>query len=669
MRAALGVLSIVFVMGIVSYAGAVALYDEQAGLTFASNFKSLAYNVTAIAQSDNGIGPAYLLNGLSDKGYWYQVGLAYNWPGSGGTHFEGFSMGYDVWAPNKTLVDKSAGGIMQFNGRVEPGDPVLLNMYLNGSNVTMLAKDWNTGAYASLQFSSYGATQFVGNRTSASNKNGFFTGLMTEWYHETKYNSDIARVTYSPYGEPVKTGWLWLDEFYCSDGSACNSKTDVVSNYTGYAVTPSPYYSVNYYGISEGFYSNGVFFTGSGVQQISISNFTGVSVETDAGLTRTVQFNVSTLGGTPPYTYSTYIDGVLYAKADHQAYHYSGSINTAGLGTGNHSYYVTVVDSSGNEASTVTRGLVINPNPSIALNVSGATDLGMDPLLGQNITGGTPPYNVTMLVNGNPVLPSNVSSALKAGLNTVQARLTDGVGISVTSQRYSVTVNQTPSFSFGSTGSSADLGLAVNVSAEGNGGTPPYNFSWSVEGAPRGHGSTLLFDPSSTGRYNISFTAVDAAGYSSTRSMSMTVNPAPTLKGSSISSGDTLLYDGGTLSFSGTVVDGTPPYYYKWYIGGNLSAQGFDQTSAQIDNTGIHEVSLVITDAAGYHLYTTQVVTTTYNFVTIGVITAIAVAAILVAGELHKRHTNGKGRPGKSRNLPVPVVKYVPKRARQGKAQ
>ena len=54
-------------------------YDEQVGETFTQSFTSMAY-VTAVAQvNSDGIGPAYLLNGLSDKGYWYQVGLSYNW--------------------------------------------------------------------------------------------------------------------------------------------------------------------------------------------------------------------------------------------------------------------------------------------------------------------------------------------------------------------------------------------------------------------------------------------------------------------------------------------------------------------------------------------------------------------------------------------------------------
>ena len=57
-----------------------ANYDEQLGTTFTQNFASITYNVTAVAQSDtNGYGPAYLLNGLGSTGYWYQVGISYDW--------------------------------------------------------------------------------------------------------------------------------------------------------------------------------------------------------------------------------------------------------------------------------------------------------------------------------------------------------------------------------------------------------------------------------------------------------------------------------------------------------------------------------------------------------------------------------------------------------------
>lgn len=74
------------------------LYDEQLGLTFTQSFTSLEYNVTAVEQTDPTLadGPAYLLNGLSDVGYWYQVGVSWNWnPGTNpGT---GFDMNFEVF--------------------------------------------------------------------------------------------------------------------------------------------------------------------------------------------------------------------------------------------------------------------------------------------------------------------------------------------------------------------------------------------------------------------------------------------------------------------------------------------------------------------------------------------------------------------------------------------
>ncbi|MGA2199413.1 MAG: hypothetical protein ABSG45_05695, partial [Nitrososphaerales archaeon] len=75
-----------------------AAYDEQIGMTFTQSFTSLEYNVTAVAQTDPALdtGPGYLLNGLSNTGYWYQVGLSWNWS-PGQTPGTGFDMNYEVF--------------------------------------------------------------------------------------------------------------------------------------------------------------------------------------------------------------------------------------------------------------------------------------------------------------------------------------------------------------------------------------------------------------------------------------------------------------------------------------------------------------------------------------------------------------------------------------------
>ena len=194
-------------------------YDEQVGVTFSDNFPKLAFNVTAVAQSDpiTGTGPAYLLNGLTDGlGFWYQVGLSYNWPGSGGTALQGFRMSFEVFSPyyqycNGSVFPTTCGGGLD-NLVVNPGDIVQLSLQFSGGKVEMRALDWNTGSAASESFSSEGASQFIG-LDSPANSYGFFTGLMTEQYFSTPYYGAGQQVVYRQTGLVVSSGTMWMDEF------------------------------------------------------------------------------------------------------------------------------------------------------------------------------------------------------------------------------------------------------------------------------------------------------------------------------------------------------------------------------------------------------------------------------------------------------------------------
>ena len=194
------------------------VYDEQIGLTFTQDFTSMEYNVTAVEQTDPtlGDGPAYLLNGLSDTGYWYQVGLSWNWaPGENpGT---GFDMSYEVFdaSGNSIFPTSGHGGVQAFSGPVNAGDIILLDLYFSSSsqNVTMLAEDMNTRATVTQSYSSMGATYFVGLPDSVSDHNGFFTGLMTEWYHGLPYYANEAEVIYSDHAYQLSSAWMWMDEF------------------------------------------------------------------------------------------------------------------------------------------------------------------------------------------------------------------------------------------------------------------------------------------------------------------------------------------------------------------------------------------------------------------------------------------------------------------------
>jgi hypothetical protein len=199
-----------------------APYDEQVGVTFTQDFSKLAFNATAVAFTDpEGVGPGYLVNGLTDYGYWYQVGLSYNWPHATSGFNPGFSMNYEVFDNRGVSIDPSngGGGLKPFNGTVNAGDIVLLSLSFSSGSVVMRAMDWQTGAVLSHSYSAQGST-FVGLQSSLSSQLGFFTGLMTEQYHSSPYYGAGLPVTYSETGVTLSSAWMWIDEWNTDTGQS-----------------------------------------------------------------------------------------------------------------------------------------------------------------------------------------------------------------------------------------------------------------------------------------------------------------------------------------------------------------------------------------------------------------------------------------------------------------
>jgi hypothetical protein len=195
-------------------------YDEQVGVTFTQNFSKLAFNVTAVTFTDpNGVGPGYLVNGLTDYGYWYQVGLSYNWPYIVGGFNPGFRMNYEVFDDRGVSIDPSdgGGGLNPFSGPVRAGDVVLLSLNFSSGSVVMQAKDWQTNAFSSHSYSAHGNI-FVGLPLSLSSPLGFFTGLMTEHYHSSPYYGTGVPVRYSESSAILSSAWMWMDEWNTDTG-------------------------------------------------------------------------------------------------------------------------------------------------------------------------------------------------------------------------------------------------------------------------------------------------------------------------------------------------------------------------------------------------------------------------------------------------------------------
>jgi hypothetical protein len=189
-------------------------------VTFTQDFSVLDFNVTAVSFTDSsGVGQGYLVNGLTDSGYWYQVGLSYNWPLTPGGINNGFYMLYEVFDPSgNSIYPTNGGGLQSFSGPVNAGDAVLLTLSLSSGRVLMHAKDSQTGAVASRSYTAHGSI-FIGLPSSLA-QSGFFTGLMTEQYHSNQYYGTGLPVTYYETGTNLSSAWMWMDEWNTDTGQS-----------------------------------------------------------------------------------------------------------------------------------------------------------------------------------------------------------------------------------------------------------------------------------------------------------------------------------------------------------------------------------------------------------------------------------------------------------------
>ena len=194
-------------------------YDEQQWLDFGQNHAYLTYNVTANVFTDTfGFGPGYILNGLSDKGYWYQVGVAYNWIGNGSLPSpsnNGFRLFYEVWdAKANTSVYPSGGGggIAKLTGNATTGDKFLLSLFFTADGkVLMSVRDWNSGALGSTEYPSFGAQSFIGFQPKFGTHP---SSLLMEWNHALPYDCKSIKAEFSTVGKGITSGWLVTDEWY-----------------------------------------------------------------------------------------------------------------------------------------------------------------------------------------------------------------------------------------------------------------------------------------------------------------------------------------------------------------------------------------------------------------------------------------------------------------------
>lgn len=210
-------------------------YDVQQVMVFAQSFTALAFNVTAVAQCDSaGYGPAYLLNGLSNSGYWYQVGINWNWPLQSGGYTPGFGFVSEGWAPGGITRSPTSES---FSGPVNQGDTIELSLSFSNGQVQASAVDLNTGSTGSTTYPADRGTEFIGSQQQESSlrfsfaTQGYFTGLMTEWYHvSANYPAAQDQVTYSENSTAVGSATFGVGEWNVTGGGQTSVFEDTAND-------------------------------------------------------------------------------------------------------------------------------------------------------------------------------------------------------------------------------------------------------------------------------------------------------------------------------------------------------------------------------------------------------------------------------------------------------
>lgn len=154
-----------------------------------------------------------LVNGATDRGYWYQVGLAYNWWNYGGEGYApGFDMFYQVWniSSGQAVYPSTDGSTspVPFNS-LKAGDKVALSLTFEQGDVAMNAQDLNSSETITSNYTSFGATYFVDAKESPA----FPTSLLTEWPHVLPYLCLNDEVSFRPAQGNFSSGWLQEDEW------------------------------------------------------------------------------------------------------------------------------------------------------------------------------------------------------------------------------------------------------------------------------------------------------------------------------------------------------------------------------------------------------------------------------------------------------------------------
>ena len=309
---------------------------------------------------------------------------------------------------------------------------------------------------------------------------------------------------------------------------------------------------------------------------------------TDVG--NSVTFSSSESGGTGADTYVWIINGVQESTASSFSYSFSSA--------GTYYVNVTVTDSDGHTASYSLKEKV-NPDPSVSINVMhNPTDAGIWANFSASVSGGTGPFNYSWTINGQTFTTEYVNYTFTAsGTFPISLTVTDANG-NTASVSVNEVVNADPSVTIQASYAKVDQGINDTFAASINGGTSPFNYTWTLGGKIVDYSAEFHMNFSATGTYTLNLTVVDSLGEQAFSSITIKViaKPSALIEGPNKTDVSTTTYWEGYGSY------GTAPYNYYWFINGVNTTSGL-YLEYSFPDTGEYNISLLIVDSQGAKAY------------------------------------------------------------------
>ena len=365
---------------------------------------------------------------------------------------------------------------------------------------------------------------------------------------------------------------------------------------------------------------------------IGISLCASVPSSATVDVGQLVTYSASVSGGTSPYTYQWYRNGVLVGTSATYLY----TATTADLTAGTFTISVTVTDSVNNVVASSTETVTVDPvlvAPTVLASPN-TVDQGQTSSLTTTVSTGASPYTyhwMEMAPGGSYVDVGTSSASFSfvttgstaTGVWSFELQVTDSTGAMVTSSSVTVTVNAALTVSVSPTSWTMDVGQSKTFTATASGGSGTYTgYQWYMNGllAQSGTASVIPFTPVSAGTYLITVTVTDSYVVTSALSSaaSVTVSASPTV---SIAPVGPLTMDVGQVqTFTVTASGGTGTLSYQWYLDGTAVGSNSASYSYTAVRTS-HSVTCKVTDSASTPVTSpaSNAVTVTVNQLTITV--------------------------------------------------